>query len=103
MSGAPLKNLDEQVWQKTDTARFWIKPAFRNEKGLETTLMKMDAGAFVGSHTHDKFEQIYVLSGSFYDDDAEYVAGDFLVREAGSPHSAASRDGATMMLIYSPV
>ena len=64
--------------------------------------MKVDAGAWSPAHAHEELEQIYVLEGSFYDEDAEYSAGDFIVRMPGAMHTAGSRDGALVLLVYSP-
>ncbi len=101
MAGTAFNNLESAKRAPTESQGFWIKSAFSNDGGQETKLMKVDAGAFVDTHTHERLEQIYVLSGSFYDEENTYVAGDFIVRQAGSPHTAGSHDGATMILIYS--
>jgi len=89
MAGTAFKNLESAKRAPTESQGFWIKSAFSNDGGQETKLMKVDAGAFVDTHSHERLEQIYV------------VAGDFIVRQAGSPHTAGSHDGATMILIYS--
>ena len=64
--------------------------------------MKVDPGAFSPTHAHDDVEQVYVLEGSFYDQDKTYGPGAFIVRAAGALHSAGSDDGALVLLFYSP-
>jgi quercetin dioxygenase-like cupin family protein len=70
------------------------------ERGEKTLLMKGDAGAFAPLHAHAEFEQIYVLEGSLYDDEKVLKAGDYCCRAAGAPHSAGTRDGVLVLLIY---
>ena len=90
-------------WQDCGAEGFWIKPLLEDKKnGLRTWLMKVDAGAFSAMHAHDEIEQIYILEGSFYDQDHHYVAGDFIVRAAGAMHTAGSDEGALVMLVYTP-
>ncbi len=88
-------------WQATEYVGFWIKPLYENaEAGERTLLMKVDPGAFASSHTHDELEQFYVLEGSLFDDQHELRAGDYCCRAAGTPHTAGSRDGAVVLLVY---
>jgi len=89
-------------WQPSETPGFWIKPLLEDARaGQKTWLMKIDAGAFAPLHAHEELEQIYVLEGTFYDQDRSYAVGDFIARAPGAQHSAGSRDGAVMLLIYS--
>lgn len=90
-------------WQACDESGFWAKPLIEDDsKTIRTWLMKIDAGAFSELHAHHEYEQIYVLSGSFYDQDSEYGVGDFIVRAPGAMHTAGSKTGATVLLFYSP-
>lgn len=89
-------------WQECGEDGFWIKPLLEDEAaGLRTWLMKVDPGAFSPPHAHDEFEQVYVLDGTFYDDQRSYRAGEFVVRAPGAMHSAGSEDGALVLLFYS--
>lgn len=91
-------------WQDCGADGFRIKPLFEDSTaGLCTWLMKVDAGAFSPMHTHEEIEQIYVLEGSFYDQDKTYGPGEFIIRAPGAMHSAGSEDGAVVLLFYSPV
>lgn len=90
-------------WQDCGADGFRIKPLLEDaEKGLRTWLMRVDAGAFSPLHAHAEIEQIYVLEGSFHDQEKSYGPGDFIVRAAGAMHSAGSESGALVLLFYSP-
>ena len=101
--GSALMKSSQLEWQDCGAEGFWIKPLLDDkENGLRTWLMKVDSGAFSALHAHDEIEQIYVIDGSFYDQDLCYVAGDYIVRAAGAMHSAGSYDGALVLLVYTP-
>ena len=90
-------------WQQDGDAGFYHKLLLEDEAtGLRTYLMKVDAGAFSPPHAHQEYEQIYVMEGSFYDQDKTYHPGEFIVRAPGAMHSAGSEDGALILLVYSP-
>ena len=90
-------------WQPCGVEGFRIKPLLEDAvSGLRTWLMQVDAGAFSESHAHTDVEQIYVLEGSFYDDEKTYGAGDFIVRAPGAMHTAGSETGALVLLCYAP-
>ena len=94
---------EEMSWQGCDAPGFWVKPLIEDEsQGIRTWLMKVDAGAFSEMHGHSEYEQIYVLEGSFYDQDHVYGPGDFIVRAPGALHTAGSEAGAVVLLFYSP-
>jgi anti-sigma factor ChrR (cupin superfamily) len=89
-------------WQPGGVEGFWIKPLFEEPStGQRTWLMKVDAGAFAPMHAHDELEQIFVLEGSFYDQDTAYNAGDYAIRAPHAQHTAGSHDGALVLLVYS--
>lgn len=90
-------------WQTSETPGFRVKPLLEDaDAGVRTWLMKVDAGAYAPPHAHAEYEQIYVLEGSFYDQDNTYGAGEYIVRAPGAMHSAGSADGALLLLFYSP-
>ena len=92
---------DLAPWQPTGDPGFWIKPVYRNDAlGQQTMLMKVDPGAFAESHSHEEFEQVFVLEGSFFDAERELRAGDYCCRAIGAQHIAGSRDGAIVLLVY---
>ena len=93
----------EIPWQSSDAPGFWVKPLIEDDhQGIRTWLMKVDPGAFSDMHGHSEYEQIYVLEGAFYDQDHEYCPGDFIVRAPGALHTAGSKEGAVVLLFYSP-
>ena len=79
-----------------------MKPLFEDaERGEKTLLMKVDPGAWSPMHTHPgELEQIYVLEGSFYDQDATMGPGDYCCRAPDAGHEAGSKDGAIVLLVY---
>lgn len=89
-------------WQPTDAEGFWVKPLFEDsERGEKTQLMKVDPGAFAPMHTHPgELEQVYVLEGSFYDQDATMGPGTYCCRAPDAAHEAGSKDGAIVLLVY---
>ena len=88
-------------WQP-DGPKFWTKLLHEDPaKGERTLLMKVDPGASFPLHAHEEVEQIYVLSGSFFDQDRTLRAGDYACRAPGAMHTAGSEEGAVMLLIYS--
>ena len=102
---AGSRQLDSQRldWQGSETPEFHVRPLLEDgEAGIRTWLMKVDAGACAPPHAHAEYEQIYVLEGSFYDQDNTYRAGEYIVRAPGAVHSAGSEDGALVLLFYSP-
>ena len=92
-----------QQWQDCGAEGFLIKPLMEDPvSGLRTWLMKVEAGAFSESHAHHEVEQIYVLEGSFYDQESTYQAGEYIVRAPVAMHTAGSETGAVVLLFYSP-
>jgi quercetin dioxygenase-like cupin family protein len=88
-------------WEATESEGFWVKRLYEDPARREITwLMRIDAGAYSPPHAHEDFEQVYVLEGSFFDDDRLVRAGEFCARSPGAVHSAASDDGAIMLVIY---
>jgi hypothetical protein len=43
------------------------------------------------------------MEGDFFDDDASYGPGDFLLRMPGTMHRAGSKNGCTMLIVYAPL
>ena len=72
-------------------------------RGYRTMLWKAEPGPLGVLHAHDEIEQIYVLEGDFFDDDENYGPGDFLLRMPGAMHRAGSKNGCTMLIVYTPL
>ena len=96
-------NANTQQWQDSGVDGFLIKPLMEDTvSGLKTWLMRVAAGAFSASHAHHEVEQIYVLEGSFYDQEKTYQAGEYIIRAPAAMHTAGSETGAMVLLFYSP-
>jgi anti-sigma factor ChrR (cupin superfamily) len=88
-------------WQPSDTPGFDLVTLFENpSNGESTALMRVEPGASTGSHSHDLFEEIYVLDGDFSDEERTYLRGQYCVRSPGTLHTAASEHGCVLLLIY---
>ena len=99
--GTLVKSSSQENWETSGTDGFWIKPLFEDqESGQRTWLMKVDSGAESPMHAHSEVEQIFVIEGSFFDQDRTYQTGDFAIRAPGTMHTAGSEDGALVLLIY---
>lgn len=102
-AGSTLISTNKMEWQSCSAEGFLIKPIIEDaEKGVRTWLMKVEPGAYSPMHDHGEVEQIYVLEGTFYDQDQIYGPGDYIIRAPGAMHTAGSIEGAVVMLFYSP-
>ena len=100
--GSLYLNSHALEWESTELEGFWVKKLYENpDNGEKTWLMKMDPGAYCGPHTHDEFEQIYVLQGSMEDHNGTIKAGEFVCRAPGDSHTATTSDGALVLLFFS--
>ena len=59
-------------------------------------------GARSAPHSHDEFEQVFVISGSFHDGERLLRANDYCCRAAGEVHEASTEKGARVLVVYSP-
>jgi quercetin dioxygenase-like cupin family protein len=102
IEGTRRYRASDAPWEPTELDGFWIKSLYEDPVlGEKTMLMKVDPGAYAPSHTHPgEFEQVFVLEGSFYDQDGTMVAGDYCCRAPDAAHSAGSKEGALVMLVY---
>jgi anti-sigma factor ChrR (cupin superfamily) len=80
-----------------------IRTFVNDPRGYRTMLMKIEPGPIGTLHAHDEIEQIYVMDGDFYDDDASYGTGDFVLRMPGAMHRAGSKNGCTILIVYAPL
>src|SRR4051794_8226286 len=100
-AGSTRLDLPSRAWEPTGDAGFYVKHIFQDpETGESTMLMKMDPGAYASTHSHKQLEEIFVVEGDFYDDFDEYLPGQYCQRAIGAPHSAGSRNGGIVLLIY---
>jgi len=88
-------------WLDSGSDGFRIRPLMEDAAGhVRTWLMQVDAGATAELHAHAELEQIYVLEGSFSDQDSTYGPGDLVVRAPDAMHTASSDTGALVLLTY---
>ena len=52
-----------------------VRPLVEDPAGFRTMLMQILPGPLGEAHAHDTIEQIYVMEGDFFDEDASYRAG----------------------------
>ena len=102
MSGTAYLNQSAVDWQETGIKGFETKPLYEAASGEMTMLMKIAPGAFSEAHAHETVEEIYVLEGSFFDDENSYEPGDLIIRAPGAMHTAGSKSGALVLLKFSP-
>lgn len=90
-------------WEQTEYEGFWLKQLYEDPtRGEKTCLIRMDPGAHVGPHAHDhEFEQVFVLEGSFNDDEHTLVSGDYACRAPGAVHGGSTQDGALILVMFS--
>jgi len=88
-------------WEPSGSEGMWVKRLYEDEaRGERTWLFRMDAGACSPPHSHDVFEQVFVLEGSFFDGDRLISDGEFCARAPGAVHSATTDTGALMVVVY---
>jgi anti-sigma factor ChrR (cupin superfamily) len=80
----------------------WVKVLVDAPAGYRTILMRVDPGPLGEAHFHDEIEQVYVIEGDFFDEEASYGTGDLVVRASGAVHRTGSKNGCTILLIYTP-
>lgn len=97
------RKIDAGEWLAGERPGELVRKLVDDPAGYRTMLMKVLPGPLGEMHAHDTIEQIYVLDGDFYDDDASYAPGDFVVRMPGTQHRAGSRNGCTMIVVYAPL
>ncbi len=90
-------------WQPGERPGELIRKLVDDPRGYRSMLTKIEPGPLGALHFHDEIEQIYVMEGDFFDDDASYGAGDFLLRMPGTMHRAGSKNGCLMMIVYAPL
>ena len=100
---AGSKKIDASGWVASERPGELVRPLIDDPAGYRTMLLQVAPGPLGELHAHDTIEQIYVLEGDFFDDDANYAPGDFVVRMPGTQHRAGSRNGCTMIVVYAPL
>ena len=97
------KSASDKSWSKGDRPGELVRILVDDPRGYRTMVLKVEPGPFGQAHSHDTIEQIYVLEGDFFDEEATYEAGDFVLRMPGAMHRTGSKNGCTMVLVYAPL
>ena len=97
------RRLEAGAWVAGERPSELVRSLIDDPAGYRTMLLQVAPSPLGERHAHDAIEQIYVLEGDFFDDEASYGPGDFVVRMPGTQHRAGSRNGCTMLIIYAPL
>ena len=90
-------------WAVGDRPGELIRTLVDDPRGYRTILLKVEPGPLGVLHAHGEIEQIYVMEGDFFDDDARFGPGDFVLRMPGAMHRAGSENGCLMIIVYAPL
>lgn len=101
-------NMNEKVVIETLQAE-WVnspakdvlrKPLEREaaESGHTTSIVKYQAGASFKTHSHPLGEEIFVLEGTFSDENGDYPAGTYLRNPPDSSHAPFSKEGCVIFV-----
>ncbi|MDH3608113.1 MAG: cupin domain-containing protein [Gammaproteobacteria bacterium] len=63
-----------------------------------TTIVRYQENSAFPAHQHVKGEEIFVLEGTFSDNNGDYEAGSYLRNPAGTSHSPFSKQGCTIFV-----
>ena len=91
-------NTNALAWQKRADG-VWHKPLYRQGGYREwSMLIRLDPGAETPHHAHPNGEEVFVIDGSYTDEDGTYPAGTWTRNPPGSAHRIRSDDGATLLV-----
>jgi len=68
------------------------------EAGHETSIIEFKAGASRPQHLHPLGEEIFVLEGTFSDENGDYPSGTYIKNSPGSVHAPFSKDGCLLFV-----
>ncbi len=103
LPAAGTKVVRTSGWTAGERPGELVRPLIEDPAGYRTMLMQILPGPLGVAHDHDTIEQIYVMEGDFFDEEASYQAGDFVLRMPGTMHRAGSKGGATLLISYAPL
>ena len=93
----------EGKWRPTGDAGVSYKLLYVDrERGMYTTLLRMEPGSRIPAHRHLGVEQCLVLEGDLRSGDIGMSAGDFNCSLPGSVHEELVTDGGALLLLVSP-
>lgn len=68
------------------------------ESGRTTSFVQFKKNAYFPEHSHPHGEEIYVLEGTFSDENGDYPAGTYIRNPPGSKHRPFTRKGCTLFV-----
>ncbi len=72
-----------------------------DDDNLKSSLLHIDEGGSVPSHTHKGFEVTLLLQGSYEDEMGEYHQGDFIWLDGKHTHQPVSKEGCVCLIVSS--
>jgi anti-sigma factor ChrR (cupin superfamily) len=91
---------DEGEWREIAKGIFQKILFTDRQRGTTTSLLKVQPGAEIPSHTHNGIEECVVVEGDIYSDTETFAAGDYLCAPAGSVHEQLfSTHGALLFIV----
>ena len=86
--GAPIKGMS------------WHKISYDKQNGgFGTYILKMDPETKSIPHTHQGFEEFYVIDGELKDTDGKiFKKGDFITFKPGSTHNSHTKNGCLLIV-----
>jgi anti-sigma factor ChrR (cupin superfamily) len=76
-------------------------PLERNEDSeyaISTTIVDFEQNSFFDEHIHDSGEELFVLEGTFSDENGDYPAGTYLRNPDSSKHTPFSKKGCKLFV-----
>jgi anti-sigma factor ChrR (cupin superfamily) len=96
-----MVNTKNIIWEKLQ-GNVKIKTLARDEeRGLQMSMMSLESNV-KRPHIHPDIEWVYVLKGSFSDENGTYEQGHFLANAKGSEHTlVVGPNGCEIVLVWS--
>jgi anti-sigma factor ChrR (cupin superfamily) len=69
-----------------------------DEVAKATSIVRYQAGSKFPTHHHELGEEIFVLDGTFSDENGDYHAGTYILNPPGSSHAPFSETGCTLFV-----
>jgi anti-sigma factor ChrR (cupin superfamily) len=90
---------NDREWEEVAPGVFVTFLSADKEKGMVTSLLKLQPGAKFERHLHHSAEQCFVLEGDFWANGERLGKGDFHVALPGSIHESITTENGSLALI----
>ncbi|WP_019613060.1 cupin domain-containing protein [Psychromonas ossibalaenae] len=93
-------NSEQMPWIDSPMPGVRRRPLARatDENGHITSIVQYQPGSYFSSHSHPLGEEIFVLEGTFSDENGDYEKGTYLRNPPGSSHQPFSQQGCTILV-----